>query len=1049
MSKAEPGKKILKPIIKDVGEKLRDFSKKKKLDLSESDTVTDQVGKPVIMGDKVIVPGKEEGFVDALLRHVQDQGYTGGINYGRIGSIFDGTENIEAGSVESYQAMLENLKTQNKELFNWAKRKKTLTMEEMVTLANEKGIEKIYAKLITRPRGTPINAEEVVGSILILKRMMSEFKYGTEQLKKLADPQTLEQQNARRVALKKLQVIAGQMSYFSANFSAGVSESARAVGVLAHVDKLFGLPIQKLIDQADALYKATDERMLDMHVIALSNLDVDQKVTMLSRAQDAVKLTSKVIQESYIMGLVSAGTTHTVNMASNIAMQVMRIGERGIAGGIGEVREQVAKLVGGEKARGQAMLDRAYMQEAFMGTIGLTHGLKDGLLMMGRSAITGEANDLATKLDFQSPAIGTTNNLLDITEKFGKILSGDLPGVTMFELMFDIMGIANRLPGRALVMEDEFFKGMIRQKTVYQEATRQGMILYKTLKGKVGKNGEPLYNDNELMLAMTDKIQSIILDPPDNILELAQDYAIKETFQGQVRAPFDRLSPIVNNFFGRMLLSAFYKTPSNIFSELGDRTVNPSPLIDAIKNGQGREFDEAMSKLIMGWGIVAYGTSMAKGMFGDDIVINGAGATNKRAQNIIMGGANVPRGTIGVKKFDKNWNWTGEYEYIPFTRLDPFSFLLMGSSDIHNYMEFRDPVLNEVNIPGTDTQVNAVLEAMWLAVSQHSTDMPFLQTLAEFQNMAFRYDESGEEWTNRMVTYLGQRFGDATQTSLGQLETFGTLTGGYNMRKYMEENYPEYAEMFPLVGTNSLVRSIERVVDPTSNNTRALTDEDLKNFGVLDIGDVNPWWKGVYMAINKHKAGHSLYSSELPTGMNFWGETVYQIDPKKVKEQGYTFLYNPWQIRTGGYEPLDLELLKISEMTNQMFKYHPKRLSKNFKEQPIHKDNIRVFEMTAEELNKYSWVVNNIDTNGLVKENLELGIMGDADHDDGDTLKNNLLEEIKMSDTYLEADFEDRYKMLQSILTGYRSKTQTWMLNNVPRLMTLSEMALQENEEID
>ena len=180
----------------------------------------------------------------------------------------------------------------------------------------------------------------------------------------------------------------------------------------------------------------------------------------------------------------------------------------------------------------------------------------------------------------------------------------------------------------------------------------------------------------------------------------------------------------------------------------------------------------------------------------------------------------------------------------------------MGSADIHNYMEFRDPVLNEVNIPGTDTQVNAVLEAMWLAVSQHSTDMPFLQTLAEFQNMAFRYDENGEEWTNRMVTYLGQRFGDATQTSLGQLETFGTLTGGYNMRKYMEENYPEYAEMFPLVGTNSLVRSIERVVDPTSNNTRALTDEDLKNFGVLDIGDVNPLWKGLYMAFNKRKAGH-------------------------------------------------------------------------------------------------------------------------------------------------------------------------------------------------
>ena len=37
------------------------------------------------------------------------------------------------------------------------------------------------------------------------------------------------------------------------------------------------------------------------------------------------------------------------------------------------------------------------------------------------------------------------------------------------------------MPGRALLMEDEFFKGIIRNKTLYQEAYRSGMAMFKQL----------------------------------------------------------------------------------------------------------------------------------------------------------------------------------------------------------------------------------------------------------------------------------------------------------------------------------------------------------------------------------------------------------------------------------------------------------------------------------------------------------------------------------------------------------------------------------------
>ena len=101
--------------------------------------------------------------------------------------------------------------------------------------------------------------------------------------------------------------------------------------------------------------------------------------------------------------------------------------------------------------------------------------------------------------------------------------------------------------------------------------------------------------------------------------------AQKETFQGQVRPPFNYASGMFNNFFGRMVLNPFYKTPSNVFSEIGDRFYfGPgSELVKAVKKGQGREFDEAMAKLVTGWGVILFGANLVAGHYGDDVIITG------------------------------------------------------------------------------------------------------------------------------------------------------------------------------------------------------------------------------------------------------------------------------------------------------------------------------------------------------------------------------------------------------------------------------------------
>mgnify|MGYP001464387280 CR=1 FL=1 len=100
--------------------------------------------------------------------------------------------------------------------------------------------------------------------------------------------------------------------------------------------------------------------------------------------------------------------------------------------------------------------------------------------------------------------------------------------------------------------------------------------------------------------------------------------------------------------------------------------------------------------------------------------------------------------------------------------------------------------------------------------------------------------ETGDKWSAKIGEYLTKRATMVGGEALGQVETYGTLGTGYWLRSYMDENYPEYAEKFPLVGTNSLLRNFERVYDPQSENVVRLSDEDLEELDAQRIEDVNP-----------------------------------------------------------------------------------------------------------------------------------------------------------------------------------------------------------------
>jgi hypothetical protein len=118
------------------------------------------------------------------------------------------------------------------------------------------------------------------------------------------------------------------------------------------------------------------------------------------------------------------------------------------------------------------------------------------------------------------------------------------------------------------------------------------------------------------------------------------------------------------------------------------------------------------------------------------------------------------------------------------------------------------------------------------------------------------------------------------------------------------------------------------------------------------------------------------------------------------------------------------------------------------RETETQKDNNKVWEMTAEELNIYSWVVNNIDQNGLVAENLDIGVEGDYDHDTFDTMREIMTDIIGgNNDAYTMGSWDERYEILTNTLSEYRGLARTWMLENVDRLVQLQQNAIMENEE--
>ncbi len=879
-----------------------------------------------------------------------------GLNMGRIGELLDPSGELNLGDA------LANLKNENKELFEYLRRS-TKSMEELVALAENSGANEIAYKFLTRKPSELLAGEDVVGGLLLINKLHYEIRTGAQQALDLPPEQ-------REEAFKRIQILATVQARMAASVSGNVSEMGRGLATVSHVAKLAEIDTSDYAAQIDEMVNQMDDGLVDYHLQAFATLPKESTLTyakrsFLSRTWDAA-------MESYVMSLISSPVTHAVNIVGNAGFQGLTLAERGLAGAIGGAREAAGMTMDGS---------RVYSGEAAAELHGMMMSQLDALKLAGKTFVTGESGDFATKIDLRNMrSIGNTDNLMEIARQ---AQAGDYSGTAI-----NALGVFTRLPGRFLATEDEYFKVVTRQRAIYREAYIAQTEAFQQARAAGMDVDQAQATANEAYLR-------VMYEPNDAIERKIAEEAKQMTFQGKPKGLLGSgVGEEASQVFGQAVqygpmrtVVPFYKTPQNVMNETFDRTLNWSTTYRALRAGKGREFDEATAKLAIGNTIFFTFAAMASGLYGDDVIINGKGP-ERREQRKMMRAAGIPPYSIGFKQED------GSYRYITYSRFDPMSGILAMSADYAYYAKNSDDMM----------MVEKLARAGTLGAADYATNMPFLQGVSELTMAVGGYGTT-EDFFERMSLFMGKKAGDVAMNIGGHYEPLVTP-------------FRKLGVDAPFIGSTSFQATLERVGDPTLQSRRLpegapYASELLAQVGIMDEAtkytDLPAPIRGFYEAVQYAKTRSPRFSEDLEPALNFWGSEMSQTEGR------WDEYFNPMTITTGMYSDLDLELNRLSDTGAGAFSNHPKKI-----------DGIG---LNATQINTLVRYTNEVDARGRLP--------GEDGYDIGTNLINSLDDQLKSTE-YVEAiDDLAKYGRLSGILRDRREAARSRFINEDPELSVL------------
>lgn len=543
---------------------------------------------------------------------------------------------------------------------------------------------------------------------------------------------------------------------------------------------------------------------------------------------------------TWINGLLSSPVTHAKNIVGNSLFGAYQIPERVLAAFYGNVLPNNVRtwksLVPGSAK------EKVEYDELLTELQSLTAGVRRGLELASRAWRTEMPSDPLSKLELRrggdQPDISAAAFGLEEDKWLGK-------GVNLY-------GKAITVPGRALMTEDEFFKGWYYQTAFNRLALRRSKAVYRdAIEGGA--------DEVTAAARASEELETIFKSPPADLDEEAMNYARRGTFTMELPPALKNLEGAFQHPIAKMIVP-FFRTPANIALEVIERTpfapVSSRFRDDFAKGGPAR--DLAIAKVTMGSALLATFASMSTEGY-----LTGRGPGRKADREALLRGGWQPYSLVLPKA-----GYEGEVErlsrlgrvsvgddkiYVSFAGMEPISAFLAMAADYAEYARYEEDA----------GKIEEVFMGAAYGLYNYLGEQPWLTGVADIAGA------------------LGGSIPNTNKTVVDVVNTLAKQAGSFGLGGS------------PAGAYNSAVASIERFMSPEASDT-SVKGEDLP-MGV----------KGFYEAFKRYMARVPGMSDNLPPRLNLWGDPIMQ-----GQGQAYEMVL-PTRVSPGQFSPTDDVLVQL------------------------------------------------------------------------------------------------------------------------------------------
>jgi len=656
-------------------------------------------------GTATIIRPATEDEVAALAEATGGE-WTKGINFPAI------AEGLDDFDMADHMA---RIKDANQELFEKARRG-TMTFDQIKELAAKYGMDDMIAEWLVRNPGSGTTGEKLLGGVMAVANLLHHTR---SEWTKIADMPVGE---ARDAAIRRAYQMQNVTAAMMANVSGAGSEAARSLFVLREAQKGLDIDFARQSEEMINLFGA--ETVEDMEYMGQLYMALPSPASKASFIKNGMNKAMDMIVEVWINSILTAPTTHMVNVVGNSVFMATRVVEQVPAAAYGAVRTAIT-----------GARDKARFRDVVNSLEGIRKGFLDAMIVSGKTLFTEEPSDIVSKIDVRNRrAIGTSGDPRVIIDE---IRSGNAGAAAV-----NMLGISARMGGRFLLAEDEFFKGVGYRMSLHQMVGTRTANMYDELVA-AGKTPQ------EAKQMAAAEGARLMANPPKGLVEDARDAARQMTFQGDLDGFLGDMQGGMSHPVAKLFVP-FYKTPTNVMKE----TMVRSPLMLAYPGfykklaAGGREADIAFGQVATGSMISSAFAYMAMGIDDPDkeLIIMGSGPPDPEAQQAMM--------RKGIQPFSINFkNEDGTYTSVTYSRLDPISGMLAMAADFAYYANYEED----------QAVIDRLAMAMTMSLAEYTLDMPFLQGVQELTRVFTNADpmirqEQFMEMIGGKVTEAGLAF---------------------------------------------------------------------------------------------------------------------------------------------------------------------------------------------------------------------------------------------------------------------------------------------------